>query len=1048
MFFSIRKLIVIFSIISAWTLSAAVKFTPLTNFKNDFTSGFFKSGSANVIGVKEQDGSRILQVKESGEKYVSGLGIALNKFNGMQSIYLSVSVKTVNLAKNAAVFYYWTDAAGKNLGSARYLAKVSGSRDWKEYAQVISSPEPLKTAGIKVYYSVYRAKGDGYALFKSPVIRLADANDSTRKKQNAAKPVHTTPELSAAMFKHGFSNKMHGVPYTVERGGYGWLLMTSAQRLKREKYQVAVTAPKGIDFELYLANGKRSVYRPAKITPAAAGNTYTFGPLNAVWYYWGNVMLFKVGKNVPDKFNIKLTFSDNAGRHIFSETIPCKTINRETQAVGKSSFANRMFYAYPLRRIDFSDKRAKYPQAVLDYLKKHGVTSVGYLEFANDSPFPFESGEVISHSRFFPYRVSSPALRKLLTKYQIPMAVNLSGISSDIEIDTGELAAKGLPIYRELLNKNKNEKYRTSQLVWITDYEPYAYEGPVTKYSFSPESIKAFRQFINLPTETELTPRLILTKYLKPWVEFRCRQRADLIKTQVKALREFNPKALFALCAMPQPGTDENQFEYFKRFGIDLRLFDPYVDMHLPMIYGDDAMFYRRTDATVTQLKKPVYVVVTCGYGRGVHRPQRLFRIMAGSAFLGAKGVYHWPGLKSMDGEFLQNMHRAMNLISEIEPFVKNSKRLPVGKIVSCPGAKTENFFSAVRIKDQACMIFLANEGKNTTLYPVISLPENVDNQKIIELVDKKKISTGKRRFRLELPPRSIRVIFAGAENLLSNAELGVIDVNAVELKAKVLQDKMASLHRNGAAHNMSYSFKGSILEVNTPSQNIKFDMNDCALGQWQLKEKGRPMKILSSLGRDYFDYPATLPLKNIPVELENIKITKSNVQMQVSFRLKDAPYDGLVVRKIFVIARNTPEIKVKIRVIPAGGYRQFALRVNHTSAKPDAVFYIGGKPAGNIIRFGNVYTRKGFDLQTLFQAKNIVGRGAFSANSCGLMLPGEKLLIKCLFSDNVQALMSWHDSTVNTMELIYGRAYPDDDPHKIKEFEYAYTLQSVVGRN
>jgi hypothetical protein len=43
---------------------------------------------------------------------------------------------------------------------------------------------------------------------------------------------------------------------------------------------------------------------------------------------------------------------------------------------------------------------------------------------------------------------------------------------------------------------------------------------------------------------------------------------------------------------------------------------------------------------------------------------------------------------------------------------------------------------------------------------------------------------------------------------------------------------------------------------------------------------------------------------------------------------------------------------------------------------------------------------------------------------------------------------MSWHDSTVNTMELIYGRAYPDDDPHKIKEFEYAYTLQSVVGRN
>ena len=1042
MLIKIHKLITLAALIlCALTVEAKVTPVPINQFKGTFNTQFYKSGSPDVLSFE----GKTLKVNENAKKYVSGMGISLNNFSGMKSIYISVLVKTVNLKKSAAVFYYWRDANGKALPdakNAKYIARVSGTSDWTKYEKIISSPVPFKTGGITAYFTVYRGKGgNGYAMFKDPVIRIANAQDAEKIKKTVSRKRPTQrPQLCTTVFKHGFSNKMPGVAYTVERGGYGWLLMNSSQRIKREAFQLKVSAPEAIDFELYLSNGKRSVLRPAQVTTNNGSKTFTFKPLKAVWYYWGNVLLFKAGKNVPDKFNISLTFCDSKGKQILTKSIPIKTVNKQAVNIGKSSFANRMFYAYPLRRIDFSNPKAKLPWEILKYLKKYGVTSVGYLEFAKKSPFPLKEGEVISHSRFLPYNVCSPSFRKLLKKYEIPMAMNLAGIRSRVEIEPQALATKGLPFYRELLNRNKNKTYKNNELVWISDYEPYAHEGPVTKFSYAPESIEAFRKFIKASAKTKLTPQLILSKYIKQWVKFRCQQRAELIKTQVEALKEYNPKALYALCTMPLPEAGADQLKYFKRFGVDARMLDSYVDMHLPMIYGDDALFYRRTQATVSQLKKPVYVTVTCGYSRGAHRPKRLFRIMTGSAFLGAKGVYHWPGLKSMDGEFLQNMQKAMALIADIEAFIKQSKLKGAKKYVSCPGAKVENFYSAVRRNKHNYMLFLANEGKNKTLYPKIRLPKSAKLVNVLELVDRKKLSLKKHSFSVELPPRSIRIIYLGPD-ARPEAKFDIIDTEATERKAQALREKNAAMRRKGSAHNMSYSMDNSILEIKTPAQVVELNMDDCAVGKWQLQNKKQQIELLNSLGRDYFNYPAHMALKDIPVEIEDIKISSKNVQVTVYFKIKSVPYDGLVVRKTFIISRNIPEIKVKVRFIPAGGYRQFSFRVNNVSTNPNAVFSIGDKNKTKN-RFGSIYTRKGFDYKKLFDLKNIVRRGNFSADNCKLSIPEAD--IKCTFDKNVKALMIWHQSNVNTMELVYDKVYPDNDPHKIKEWECSYILKGL----
>ena len=1018
----------------------------IKQFKGDFSKQFYKSGSHKVISLENSSSGKILKIRNNGKKYVSGLGILLNGFSGMKSVYLSVSVKTEKLAKPGAVFYYWVDAHGKNLTSARYFVRIDGTHEWQKYEKVISSPMPLKTAGIKIYFAAYREKdGSGYVLFKNPVIRIAAVSDSkVNKKKNAKAALpKSRPKLSSGVFKHGFSAKMPGIAYAVERNGYGWFLMSSSQRLKKGTYYLKVAAPESLDFELYLSNGKRAVLRPVKVKNENNINTFTFGPLkNACWYYWGNVLLFKAGEKTPDKFNISLTFTDGSGQKIFSESVKIKTLNRQSIITGKSSFANRMFYSYPLRRIDYSNPQARLCREILDYLRNKGITSVGYLDFIKKSPFPEKAGEVICHTRFLPYNASYPNIHRLLEKHEIPMAMNLAGIRSDCEIEPQAIVEKGLPFFRELLNNNKNTKYRNSELVWISDYEPYAHEGPVTKYSFAPESIEAFRKFIKASAKLKLTPRMILSKYIKQWVKFRCQQRTELIKTQAKALKEYNPKALFALCSMPLPEAGADNLKYFKRFGVDLRMVDPYVDMHLPMIYARDALFYRRVQSTVKQLKKPVYVVVNCGYDRGIHRPKRLFRLMVGSAFLGTKGVYHWPGLKSMDGEFLQNMQKAMNLIAKIKPFVNESSLQTPPKGIYCPDDKKENFYYALRRKNQNYMFFLVNEGKNKTLYPRITLPADTKLDNVLELVKNQRLELSKHSFNVELPPGSIRIIYTGVKAGLPQIKFSTVNTEAIERKAKAQQEKIKAMHRSGSAHDMSYSFKESVLRVKTPSQTVEFDMDNCALGKWSINGTNKSVEVLSTLGLNFFDYPGNMTIKDIPAELENIQIMPSTLKLEVYYKIKNAPFDGLVIRKTFLLKRDKPEIQVKIKIVPAGGYRQFAFRVNNFTKKTEAVFLINGRKVKTQKRFGSVFNRDGFDYEKFLKSKHIIKAGGFSADNCGLSFPAEKIEVKCSFSKDVKALMNWKGANINTMELIYDKVYKDNDPHKIKEWECNYTLQ------
>ena len=1028
--------------------------TPIKEFKGDFAVQFAKTGSPEAVSFVMENGEQVVKVREEA-KLFPGMGITLSGFDGMKSVYVAFDLRTANIARNATMAYYWMGAAGKTLTSAVVPVKIGGTTGWTRYEKILSSPMPLQTKGIRVVFLVWRAAGEGYALYRKPTIRIATQEDSKRVKEASMKPrvQPTATSPTAESFNYRFTNKMRGVSYDVERGGYGWLLLWGRQPLK-DIHRLRIVAPDSVAFELYLFRGGKAEFVPGVDAPPPPKGTSVFEGLNRFrWPCWGNVLLFKAGADAPRTFDLSLTFADRDDKPLFIEPIPIRVIEPLNLPSVETRFENRVYYAHPFRWIAFDDERATLANGLLHYLRSRGFTSAGYLTEAKAQPFPEEKGEVISHFTRMPYRFNrSPVMAEAMKTHGIPMAMAASGIRSETELETQVVADKGVAFYADMLRKTGNDLYRGRQLVWLNDYEPYAFEGPATQYSFAPESLAAFRAFIGLPADADLTPKIVLTTYAEQWVIFRCRQHALVIKAQADALKAFSPQALYALSSESLPGSDEKAAEFFRRSGLDLRLLDPYVDMHLPMIYSQNATYYRRTEATVAQLQKPVFPTITCGYGNSVRNPERLRRLMVAAAFLDAAGVYHWPGFWGMDGNEMQSNQQAMSLIAGLEPFLERSRPVARNGQLSCPEAKPEHLYFAVRSAVDEHLIFIANDGKNETYYPLVRLPEATKARVVSTFPDGEILSSGeggkthgpeqlREGIRVKIPPASMTILRFGPRPVA--AEGTIVDTRVWEREYRALAAAAAARSRGRAENGMSYRLDGAELVVETPKQRLKLSMADCAVGEWSLATAGGRVPLLDFLGRESFDFPGVFRLADIPAKLEKVEFTGDAIVVVVYYRVDAVPYEGLAFRKTFTVARDAPRIAVKVSIAPASGFRQFALRVVHGINAAGSRFRLDGRTCAPCEKLlvGNVYTRKNTDFAPFVQSKRITKVGVFSQDRCGLLLPGGKWVVGCDFEGRVRGLMNWHDEAVDTMELMYDKAYDHDDPHRAAVWECSYTL-------
>lgn len=985
--------------------------------------------------------------------------------DGYKSYKFSIDMKTEDVGKQAAIFYFWlTDKSEKISGKARFIIKETGSHDWKKVEAVLSPDNPAATTKLLLCLNIYRNQGGkGKVLFRNPVlteITQQDAAEIAPKLKQKAVVKQQVPESfdDKSFSQHNFTWKERGQPYYLEKDRPGYLDFSA-----RHKYAKPVilqtTAPSGTQLELYLYNKKSKeceYIKPAATAQAGSSEQMTFNiPTGIGWNVWGNCLFIKPSPGAPDKFSVTLKFSTPEGKLLTEYSVPAEVIPAAEKFKQPQDFHSYTWYSYPLARIDIPNTPGKLPAEVLRNWQDSGFAGGNaavkgaenwscYLNFTHILPF---------------WSKDYPAMRR---------AVTVGGGHTDL-ICPSELINAGPDFFVKCVKThNLENQMKAGKPVIVTDYEPYAgRNGWVTSSCFCPECIKNFANFAKIPSEG-LDARKILTSYEKQWVQFRCMQRSQVIKAMADAIHKINPDAQFALCSMPMPGKGEDA-RYFKEYGIDLRMHDPVVDLHMPMNYIPTTTFFHRLERDARSLKKPAYPVFDNGWGilTGYY-PERTGLQVLAAAMLGLKGHYAGRGLICMDGAWMKTFKQTMTLIADIEPFIRQSS-LCDDKVIVKPGLRADgNIYSVARIdKHNRIMLLVLNNNAKETVFAGVSLRKpleafytvrNIATQTVLSPDGKHNFFTGKilqGGFKVKLPPLDFVMLEitpgknAVAQPLTSTA--------ATDQEEKNIKSNFDKIFKPQKANGMSTRMTAEGYIVETPAQTLIIDLKNSGTAAWKQKD----ILLAKSIARDSFVSPALLNLTDRDTKLENCTIEDNAVNVQLAYKLADHAYAGLIIRKTYTVYRNTPRLKIEISIVPDGGYRQFRFKVcniisigqDKDSQKSyiDKIIYkvpFNDKIITDAKPEVAIFTRESssFPADKPFfsnyaKPQKFKGQWCTAENSA----TGQK--ITASFSEDAAQLFLWRRSGIATIEWIYADAYPDNDPHKVKTWSTSFNLEYAPSR-
>jgi len=627
--------------------------------------------------------------------------------------------------------------------------------------------------------------------------------------------------------------------------------------------------------------------------------------------------------------------------------------------------------------------------------------------------------------------------------------------------------------------KNMQESIRSKILAkdaWcVVDYEPYT-QGWVTQTCFCKNCIAEFAKFAGLATGN-MSAKEILTNHEKQWVEFRCKQRADIVREMTVALKRFNPKAKFLFCSMPMPGYGEEN-AYLREFGIDLRLYEEFVDIHTPMSYEPNVLFYKRLLHGVELLQKPLMPILSSGWGGSRIEDPGMLRLHALTVgLMNCPGIIYFAGLDAMDGGLMAAHKEALNLIVSFAEYRENGK-LNMERVVVKPGfnAADNTFYVARSLEDKTLLLAL-NDSKNSVAYVKIILPKCDDGDYTVREIGSGRIWSpdGKRRI------FSGEELRAGIVSKLSPFGFALLEIlpgqppketqiacdasEAARGEAREqsdFQNRMALKKQHGMSAGITGENGKPVYFITTPTQRLAVDLGKGATARWECKNDNIWSEAASTIGNDLFVLPRSFGANQCTAELTGITIHADQAEASFRYKITEKPFDGLAVEKTYTVWRDRPEIKISLAVIPEGGYRPFTFRasqivtagleVSKKSGQPLSAFSEYEIPGinGNIVEVGNnrsvTYPRDGIMFPSGTPHMKLIDKAAevksgFSGDWLAFRntKTGERITVDFA---SVEELFFWRQGDTVTMEWIYQSAYPDNDPHKMATWQTDYTLK------
>ena len=209
--------------------------------------------------------------------------------------------------------------------------------------------------------------------------------------------------------------------------------------------------------------------------------------------------------------------------------------------------------------------------------------------------------------------------------------------------------------------KARQQKMSRPEMI-IYDCEPGAMEQ-----GYSAENRKRFAAYAKLDHVPEIAE--IKSQYGGKWFDFRVYQHSLIIRKFCDAVRKYFPGVNAVICSDPIHAGSQPLANWC---GVDVRLSDNDVDLHMNMPYYSGLEFYNDVELNNKILKKKNFPLIdpTENEDRFYKRysPLEVKQNIVAAAALGCSGIGFWPS-DAFDGRYFRTIAEAFNLVGQAEDF-------------------------------------------------------------------------------------------------------------------------------------------------------------------------------------------------------------------------------------------------------------------------------------------------------------------------------------------------------------------------------------------
>ena len=929
-----------------------------------------------------------------------------------KSYYFSVEMKSDRLTYSAAIWYSVMDSNNKCLADSTPLLRhyTGPQKEWVRIGFVIPAEHLPAAKTLSVSMAVYnpsRQPGDDRAIyFRNPELTLYDGQKNMPPPKPA--PPDAGEEMSSDPFSHHFINYPLGTPYLLEKGGVGFFRMDS-KIMPRRDVTLRVEAPEGVRAELYMwdAGVNQCVRVSGEDKCFRIGTKYR-------WLIWGNALIFKAAETVPEQFEITLILE--CGAKTIRYAVPVKQIPRFDGTHLPETMRYNSWQSFPVTRIDLNNPENRLAKALSDYWIQSGWKHTPFVEIVRTIPYDWKEDGL-----------------------DCRQAVSVSGSPVPLYCDSS-LAAAGPDYYRNVMEKKGLvERIAKAECV-MWDYEPYV-KGPVSMSCFCTECRKKFADEFHLPEN--LSGEEILRDHKTLWTKFRCRQRAEVVRTVVAGIKQINPNASFLLCTMPIAPDRDKEEEYNAEYGIQHDLYENFVDVFASMNYWSNLDMYRSLEREMLELKKEKRTLLSNGWDPPKKGVRTAMNLLA-AGFCGEMHPSFFQGLFLSNGEQIRELRRVMNFIAATEgrwrqgTFVRNTREIREG--FNAAG----NYYALERKADdgRSWSLIFNNSTQDTLFLGVKCVPSETGS--VADLASGNVLPVRDGEATVKLEPLTYLLLEFSPERKEPSA--GLPDRAEEERLAREAYEKMTS---SGEKNGMHYSVTPEACALVTPSQTLELDLKNSGEAVWKVGNETAAL----TLGRDIFMDKGVFSLSGRTVRIEEIVPEQDAIRIRFSYTVTEAPYDGLEPRREYVLSRDEPLIECSEEIVPAGGYRPFRLRTvanfvmpgNSTPGEPVSEVTAGGLTDrglshASFVREGALFP----DGKPFFSGRHFRDYRKLEGNLFILRpASGASYRIE-MRAENVDQLFIWRERQSATLELIWPDAYPDNDPHKVATWKTKYSLKMI----